>query len=152
MENLLHGFVHPAHYNDIHKNTQVNRPETTQDRSRFGDYMLIFVGGIEGLLGYFTFSYLLQNALVYGTIFWLRKRADYQPTYRSPSSVFDDVISDWDAGLFSIRDRSSLSAAGIIGGRSANSYRTAGLLLFSGEKARADQVMALFGSTCQLIL
>ncbi len=47
--------------------------------------MLIFVGGIEGLLGYFTFSYLLQNALVYGTIFWLRKRADYQPTYRSPA-------------------------------------------------------------------
>jgi len=46
--------------------------------------VLLFVGDIEGLLGYFTLSYLLQNALVYGTLFKLRKREDYKPSYRAP--------------------------------------------------------------------
>jgi len=36
------------------------------------------------LLGYFTLSYLFQNAMVYSTIFFLRKRDDYKPTFRSP--------------------------------------------------------------------
>jgi fructoselysine transporter len=39
---------------------------------------------LDTLLGYFTFSYLLQNILVYGSIFWLKKRDDYDPSYRSP--------------------------------------------------------------------
>ena len=46
--------------------------------------ILLFVGGIEGLLGYFTLSYLLQNAMVYCTIFFLKKREDYQPQFKSP--------------------------------------------------------------------
>jgi fructoselysine transporter len=46
--------------------------------------VLLFIGGIETLLGYFTLSYLLQNGLVYAAIFWLRKRNDYRPTFRSP--------------------------------------------------------------------
>lgn len=46
---------------------------------------LLFFGGIEGLLGYFTLSYLLQNGLIYGAIFFLRKREDYKPTFRSPA-------------------------------------------------------------------
>ncbi|MDW7681039.1 MAG: amino acid permease, partial [bacterium] len=46
---------------------------------------LIFVGNIEALLGYFTLSYLLQNALVYGALFKLRANADYQPSYRAPA-------------------------------------------------------------------
>lgn len=46
--------------------------------------LLVFVGGIETLLGYFTLSYLIQNGLVYGTIFFLRRREDYRPSYRSP--------------------------------------------------------------------
>ncbi|MBD3223109.1 MAG: amino acid permease, partial [Caldithrix sp.] len=45
---------------------------------------LFFMGDIENLLGYFTISYILGNMLVYGSIFFLRKRADYQPSYRSP--------------------------------------------------------------------
>ncbi len=40
---------------------------------------------LDALLGYFTFSYLFQNILVYGSIFWLRKREDYRPAYRSPA-------------------------------------------------------------------
>ncbi|MCU0646283.1 MAG: amino acid permease [bacterium] len=46
--------------------------------------MLLFVGNIEQLLGYFTLSYLLQNALVYAAFFKLRKCDDYRPTYHAP--------------------------------------------------------------------
>lgn len=48
--------------------------------------ILVFVSQntLDTLLGYFTFSYLFQNILVYGSIFWLKKRDDYQPSYRSP--------------------------------------------------------------------
>ena len=47
--------------------------------------ILALVGGLEALLGYFTLSYIAQNALVYGAIFWLRKRDDYRPTFFSPA-------------------------------------------------------------------
>ena len=40
---------------------------------------------LDTLLGYFTFSYLFQNILVYGSIFWLRKREDYRPSYKAPA-------------------------------------------------------------------
>lgn len=43
---------------------------------------LFLLGDIENMLGYFTLSYILQNALVYGAIFFLRKREDYKPTYK----------------------------------------------------------------------
>jgi fructoselysine transporter len=45
--------------------------------------VLFLIGDIDDLLGYFTLSYVLQNALVYGAIFWLRKREDYKPTYKA---------------------------------------------------------------------
>lgn len=47
--------------------------------------ILIFFGGLEDLMGYFTLSYILQNLLVYLVIFWLRRRDDYQPNYQSPA-------------------------------------------------------------------
>ena len=46
--------------------------------------VLLFIGGIEALLGYFTLSYLVQNGIVYGAIFFLKKRDDYKPTFKSP--------------------------------------------------------------------
>jgi len=46
--------------------------------------LLFLLGGIENMLGYFSLSYVIQNSLVYGAIFFLRKRDDYQPSYRSP--------------------------------------------------------------------
>jgi fructoselysine transporter len=46
--------------------------------------VLFLLGNLENMLGYFTISYLLQNALVYGTIFFLRKQEGYSPTYRAP--------------------------------------------------------------------
>jgi fructoselysine transporter len=46
--------------------------------------VMALIGGIESLLGYFTLSYILQNALIYCAIFWLRKKPDYKPTYKAP--------------------------------------------------------------------
>jgi len=46
--------------------------------------VLFLLGDIENMIGYFTLSYALQNGIVYGAIFFLRKREDYHPTYRSP--------------------------------------------------------------------
>jgi len=45
---------------------------------------IFLLGDIENMLGYFTLSYVLQNTLVYGTIFYLRKRNDYKPTFIAP--------------------------------------------------------------------
>lgn len=46
--------------------------------------VLFLLGDIENMMGYFTFSYALQNGLVYGAIFFLRRRPDYAPSYRAP--------------------------------------------------------------------
>jgi fructoselysine transporter len=46
--------------------------------------VLFLLGDIENMIGYFTLSYALQNGVVYGAIFALRKRDDYRPSYRSP--------------------------------------------------------------------
>ena len=46
--------------------------------------LMLLLGNIENLLGYFTLSYALQNAMVYGALFFLRRRKDYAPTYRAP--------------------------------------------------------------------
>jgi len=55
--------------------------------------VLLFIGGIEALLGYFTLSYLLQNGMVYGAIFFLRKRDDYKPTFRSPAWLLMTIVA-----------------------------------------------------------
>lgn len=47
--------------------------------------VLFILGDLNTLLGYFTLSYTLQNILVYGAIFFLKRRSDYHPTYHSPA-------------------------------------------------------------------
>ena len=46
--------------------------------------VLFVLGDIENMIGYFTVSYALQNGIVYGAIFFLRRKDDYHPAYRSP--------------------------------------------------------------------
>lgn len=45
---------------------------------------LFLLGDIENLMGYFTLSYALQNSMVYGAIFFLRRQPGYAPSYRAP--------------------------------------------------------------------
>ncbi|MEA3288023.1 MAG: amino acid permease [Candidatus Marinimicrobia bacterium] len=47
--------------------------------------IMVFIGGIEALMGYFTLSYILQNLIIYIVIFWLKKREDYKPVFKSPA-------------------------------------------------------------------
>lgn len=55
--------------------------------------VLFLLGDIENMLGYFTLSYVLQNALVYGAIFFLRKRTDYNPSFKTKLWHFWAVFS-----------------------------------------------------------
>jgi fructoselysine transporter len=47
--------------------------------------VILLFGNLNDLLGYFTLSYVLQNTLVYASIFWLHKKKDYKPKYKSPA-------------------------------------------------------------------
>ncbi len=44
--------------------------------------LLFTLGEIEDMLGYFTISYALQNGLIYGSIFFLRKKEEYKPSFK----------------------------------------------------------------------
>ena len=55
--------------------------------------VLIFATDISGLLGYFTMVALLKNALTFGTIFVLRKKESYKPTYRLPGGLIMPCIA-----------------------------------------------------------
>lgn len=55
--------------------------------------IMLFIGNIEDLLGYFTLSYLVQNALVYMVIFVLKRKEDYSATYHAPWWRLMAVIS-----------------------------------------------------------
>lgn len=46
--------------------------------------LLFLLGDLENMLGYFTLSYVLQNALVYGAVFFLPARSDYKPSFKTP--------------------------------------------------------------------
>lgn len=54
---------------------------------------LFLLGDIENMLGYFTLSYVLQNILVYGSIFFLRKKSDYKPSYKAPAWYILAIVS-----------------------------------------------------------
>jgi len=60
---------------------------------------LFLLGDINNLMGYFTLSYILQNALVYGAIFFLKKKEDYKPTYKvkywKSMAVFSIIVQGY---------------------------------------------------------
>ncbi len=55
--------------------------------------LLIFATDISGLLGYFTLIALTKNALTFATIFVLRKKEGYKPTYRLPGGPIMPIIA-----------------------------------------------------------
>lgn len=55
--------------------------------------IVLLVGDVNELLGYFSLSYVIQNLLVYGSIFFLHKRQDYKPTYKSPLWILMAILS-----------------------------------------------------------
>jgi len=55
--------------------------------------LLVFVTSLNDLLGYFTLVLLIKNILTYGSIFWNRKRPDYNPVYRTPAWIVMTIIA-----------------------------------------------------------
>lgn len=47
--------------------------------------LLVFATDLVTLLGYFTLVMNLMNIILYGSIIFCRKNADYNPTYRTPA-------------------------------------------------------------------
>lgn len=76
--------------------------------------VLFLLGDIENMLGYFTMSYALQNALVYGAIFFLRGREDYRPTYRSPLWRVMAALAILTQGLVGVGTFLAYPAGGIL--------------------------------------
>lgn len=55
--------------------------------------VLIFATDISGLLGYFTMIALAKNAATFATIFVLRKKEGYNPSYRLPGGLIMPCIA-----------------------------------------------------------
>lgn len=55
--------------------------------------ILIFTTNLVNLLGYFTLVLNIMNVLVYGSIIFCRKNADYKPSYRCPAWIIMMLIS-----------------------------------------------------------
>lgn len=55
--------------------------------------VLIFATDISGLLGYFTMIALAKNAATFATIFVLRKKEGYNPSYRLPGGLIMPSIA-----------------------------------------------------------
>lgn len=55
--------------------------------------ILIFATDLASLLGYFTMIALCKNALTFGTIFVLRKKEGYHPTYKCPGGLIMPIIA-----------------------------------------------------------
>lgn len=55
--------------------------------------ILIFASSLSDLLGYFTLVALLKNFLTFATIFVLRRKESYKPSYRTPGGIIMPIIA-----------------------------------------------------------
>jgi len=55
--------------------------------------ILMFMSDLVNLLGYFTLVLLLKNIMTYASIFWNRRRPDYNPIWRTPAWVLMTVLA-----------------------------------------------------------
>lgn len=55
--------------------------------------LLVFFGDLSSLLGALTIIILLKNSLTFATIFILRRKEGYNPTYKAPGNWLMPVIS-----------------------------------------------------------
>jgi len=55
--------------------------------------ILMFMSNLVNLLGYFTLVLLLKNIMTYASIFWNRRRPDYNPIWRTPAWVLMTMLA-----------------------------------------------------------
>ncbi len=55
--------------------------------------VLIFATSLSDLLGYFTLVALLKNFLTFGTLFVLRRKESFKPSYRMPGGLVMPIVA-----------------------------------------------------------
>jgi len=53
----------------------------------------VFFSNITELLGYFTFALLLRATFTFAAVFWLRRKPDYNPSYKMPAWQFTTILA-----------------------------------------------------------
>lgn len=53
----------------------------------------VFFSNITELLGYFTFALLLRATFTFAAVFWLRRKPDYNPSYKMPAWKFTTILA-----------------------------------------------------------
>ena len=76
--------------------------------------VLIFATSLSDLLGYFTLVALLKNFLTFGTIFVLRKKENYNPTYRLPLGPVMPLIAMFMTGTLIVSTFVWAPVAGLV--------------------------------------
>lgn len=76
--------------------------------------VLIFATSLSDLLGYFTLVALLKNFLTFGTIFVLRRKAEYKPVYRMPGGYIMPIIAMFMTGTLIVGQFTYAPLAGIV--------------------------------------
>ena len=76
--------------------------------------VLIFATSLSDLLGYFTLVALLKNFLTFGTIFVLRKKESYNPTYRLPLGPVMPLIAMFMTGTLIVSTFVWAPVAGLV--------------------------------------
>ena len=76
--------------------------------------VLIFATSLSDLLGYFTLVALLKNFLTFGTIFVLRKKKDYNPSYRLPLGPVMPLIAMFMTGTLIVSTFVWAPVAGLV--------------------------------------
>lgn len=78
--------------------------------------VLIFATNISELLGYFTLVALVRNLLIFGTIFVLRKKENYNPLWKMPAGYFMAGIAMLVTGILIWSTFTWAPKAGLIAG------------------------------------
>ncbi|MCI9549230.1 MAG: amino acid permease, partial [Oscillospiraceae bacterium] len=76
--------------------------------------VLIFATSLSDLLGYFTLVALLKNFLTFGTIFVLRRKEGYQPSYRMPGGYVMPIVAMFMTGTLIVGQFTYAPLAGIV--------------------------------------
>lgn len=76
--------------------------------------VLIFATSLSDLLGYFTLVALLKNFLTFGTIFVLRRKEGYKPSYRMPGGYVMPIVAMFMTGTLIVGQFTYAPLAGIV--------------------------------------
>lgn len=66
--------------------------------------VLVFLGTLQGLLGYFTLICLIRNALTFCTWFVVKKKSNYHPTFKMPGGALMALLAIVPTGILVVTE------------------------------------------------